>query len=129
MEPYKYKGRVHYVSPVQSFQSGFAKRTLVLEEEGNSKYQNYAAFEFTRSKDGTKDATKLLDRVCPGELVEVTFRLDANESKSKPGAWFPSNRALKLERLERAEAKAPEIPLIPSATSTSGACEEDDIPF
>lgn len=128
MEPYKYRGEVHFISPVQTFQSGFAKRTLVLKEQGESKYPNYAAFEFTRSKDGTRDGTKQLDRLLVGEPVEVSFFLDAHESNKTPGSWFSSNRGIKVERLavakdiELVKAKAPEPEAEPEPTI-------DDMPF
>lgn len=126
MEPYKYKGEVHFISPLQTFQSGFAKRTLVLKEAGESKYPNYAAFEFSRSKDGTRDGTRQLDKLLVGEPVEVSFYLDANESKRNPGSWFTSNRGVKVERL----AVAKDIELVKDkATQAEPEPTLDDIPF
>ena len=126
MEPYKYTGLVHQIGKTQTFQSGFAKRTLVLMERGDGKYPNYAAFEFTRSKDGTKDGTKVLDRLVEGMMVEVTFYIQANESKTKPGSWFPSNRAVKVERLDAGadspDDRRPKPPPQPQP-------DVDDMPF
>ena len=44
---YKYVGKVHEVGKIQTWPSGFKKRTLVLKTE-DGKYTNYAAFDFTR---------------------------------------------------------------------------------
>jgi hypothetical protein len=126
MESYKYRGTVHYISQVQSFASGFAKRMLVLKEQGESKYPNYAAFEFTRSKDGTKDGTKMLDKLLEGMEVEVSFYPSANESKTKPGSWFTSNRAVKLERIGAAEVT---IPTKDDADGGEPEPDLDDMPF
>ena len=124
MQTYKYKGEVHKVLPLQTFQSGFAKRTLVLKDD-SGQYTDYAAFDFTRSKDGSRDGTKQLDRIRPGETVEVTFTLSANESKMKPGSWFPSNRASKVERVGAEKVVIPtkdDIPVIDAA-------DEEEMPF
>lgn len=128
MEAYKYTGVVHQVGKTQTFQSGFAKRTLVLREPGESKFPNYAVFEFTRSKDGTRDGTRQLDRLIEGQTVEVSFYLSANESRTKPGSWFPSNRAVKVERA----GSGVELPMSQKADDPDGAEPEptvDDMPF
>ena len=129
MEAYKYTGVVHQVGKTQTFQSGFAKRALVLREPGESKYPNYAAFEFTRSKDGTRDGTRQLDQLVEGQTVEVSFYLSANESTRTPGQWFTSNRAVKVERVS-AEVELP-MTNDPSdvGDDMTGVDVADDMPF
>lgn len=126
MKPYTYRGTVHQVGKTQTWPSGFAKRTLVLKAEGDGKYPDYAAFEFMRSKDGSRDGTKVLDSLREGEAVEVEFYLTANESKTKPGSWFSSNRAVKVGRV--GDGGAPEIPM---AAEPPQDAQDDygDIPF
>lgn len=123
MQTYKYKGTVHYVGKTQTFPSGFAKRTLVLKEPDESKYPNYAAFEFTRSKDGLRDGTATLDNLCVGQTVVVTFAPQANESQKIAGSWFSSNRAIKIDF--ESEVQTPEIPFKDSEAEDLG----DDMPF
>lgn len=130
MEPYKYTGEVHFVGQTQTFSSGFAKRVLVCKTQSeNAKYPNYAMFEFTKGRgDGSKDRTKDLDGVNPGDKVEVSFYVDANENRNKAGQWFASLRAAKLEVRERAAtACAAPPPAEPDGFADEG--DIDDMPF
>ena len=81
--PFEYKGFVHQVGQTVTFPSGFAKRELVLVEDPNANYKDYAAFEFLKTKN--RDNTTLLDGLRKGQAVTVKFCLSANESKKSPG--------------------------------------------
>lgn len=94
---FEYTGTVHHIGPTQKFASGFTKRVLVCVNYGNSKYPDYAVFDFI------KDRTAKLDEVIVGEQVKVRFFLSGNESKSNPGQWFSSAQGLSCEHCEEAD--------------------------
>lgn len=117
MQKFKYKGTVHQIGNVQTFASGFKKRTLVLANKGE-KWDFYAAFDFTR------EHVNDLNGLAKGEEVVVEFTLDAFESKTNKGSWFSSARAVGLAR--------PSIqPEAPSQAGAAPASEDDPdaIPF
>lgn len=112
-----YRGTIHRIMPVETFQSGFRKRNVVLKtEDGQSKYPDYALFEFVKFSSGTADTTAIPDGFREGEKVTVEFYLQAHESKAKPGQWFGSCRAVAMAR----EGAATPVNLVPDAP------EEDD---
>lgn len=119
MKAYRFEGTVHQIGELQTWPSGFAKRVLVVREDGDSKWPNFAAFEVTRGKDAAKDRTKELDHLRVGDSVGVDFYVDSRENQNKPGQWFTSNRAVKVERI----AQEVEVPLM------GGGTEMDDVPF
>lgn len=98
LTPYKYHGTVHYIGERMSFASGFAKRTVILCADPNAQYKDYAAFDFATSSRSKSDNTAIPDQFRVGDEVEITFYTTANENRNKPGQWFASNRAIKMER-------------------------------
>lgn len=94
---FEYTGTVHHIGPTQRFASGFTKRVLVCVNYGNSKYPDYAVFDFL------KDRTSKLDEVIVGEQVKVRFFLSGNESKNNPGQWFGSAQGLSCDHCEDAD--------------------------
>lgn len=130
LTPYKYNGTVHYIGERMSFASGFAKRTVILCADPNAQYKDYAAFDFTTSARAKSDSTAIPDQFRVGDEVEITFYTTANENRNKPGQWFTSNRAIKMEssgavrdllHTSPAPATQPE--------SVSDAADLDELPF
>lgn len=70
---YEYTGRVTEVCETQMFASGFAKRELVVEEEGRSAYPRHATFNFK------KECLTLLDQLHVGDRVKVSFAVEGRE--------------------------------------------------
>ena len=123
---FKCTGTVHEVGETVKFASGFAKRTLVVRLDGDGKFIDYAAFDFTRSKDGKYDGTRKLDGLRKGQRVEVAFRLSAFESKAKPGVWMGSCRGFDVQ------TDAPEVDIPVAAVPPPATADEpmpDDMPF
>lgn len=69
---YEFTGTVSEVCAVQTFASGFAKRELIVKEEGGEWPRNIA-FNFK------KDHMALLEKVGVGDRVTVDFALDGRE--------------------------------------------------
>lgn len=131
MSPYTFKGKVHEVGKLQTFQSGFAKRSLVLVEDPNAKYPNYAVFDFLKTKNG--DGTLELNKLVEGMTVEVKFYTQANESKKTNGMWFCSNRGVEIkvvgEQVEIPTTRKPVPPPAEPPASVSMDDMPDDMPF
>lgn len=130
LTPYKYNGTVHYIGERMSFASGFAKRTVILCADPNAQYKDYAAFDFTTSSRSKSDNTAIPDQFRVGDEVEITFYTTANENRNKPGQWFASNRAIKMERSGAVRDLLPTEP--EPATPPESVAEEadlDDLPF
>lgn len=130
LTPYKYHGTVHYIGERMSFASGFAKRTVILCADPNAQYKDYAAFDFTTSSRAKSDSTAIPDQFRVGDEVEITFYTTANENRNKPGQWFASNRAIKMERSGAVRDLLPTAP--EPATPPESVAEEsdpDDMPF
>lgn len=130
LTPYKYHGTVHYIGERMSFASGFAKRTVILCADPNAQYKDYAAFDFTTSSRSKSDNTAIPDQFRVGDDVEITFYTTANENRNKPGQWFASNRAIKMERSGAVRdllTTEPEHATHPE--SVADEADLDDLPF
>ena len=94
---FTYRGKVHHADRLQTFKSGFKKRTIVCytKTQGRDKeYTNYAVF------DAVGDAAAKTETLKNGDEVQVTFRLDGRAWKkddASPTRWFGSATALKVE--------------------------------
>jgi hypothetical protein len=121
--PFEYKGFVHQVGQTVTFPSGFAKRELVLVEDPNANYKDYAAFEFLKTKN--RDNTTLLDGLRKGQAVTVKFCLSANESKKSPGSWFGSARGIEVAADGGSQSEAP----APAEPEDDGLADADGLPF
>lgn len=128
-QPYKFTGLVHHIGRTQTFPSGFAKRLLVCKaDDEDAKYPSYGAFEFLKGKgENAKDKTLELDRLSVGDRVEVSFYLDANENRNKPGQWFGSCKAAKVEIVVPAARNAQTPP--PAEPEEGAEPDMDDVPF
>lgn len=127
----KFKGTIHRIMPVETFQSGFRKRNVVIKtEDGQSKYPDYALFEFVKFSSGTSDATAIPDGFREGDTVTVDFYLTARESKAKPGQWFGSCRAVAMAREGAADPVnlVGDVPDVPDAPADADAAV-DELPF
>lgn len=118
---YTYAGTVHQIGPVQNYKSGFSKRTLVLKNV-DEKYTNYAAFEFMKDKVG------LLDRLQPGDVIEVEFFIQARENPKQAGSWFSSNRAVGFS-FSRGSGSPAHSPAQQSGGYSGGYPDDGDMPF
>ena len=85
---YTLAGTVLEVGDVQSWPSGFTKRTIVLQTESD-KYPQRVPVDFAR------DNMVKLDRVTIGDKAVVTFDLEANE---KNGRRYINLRGWKIEK-------------------------------
>lgn len=75
------EGQVLEIGEVQTFESGFAKQTVVVREGGSTHEEAEIPVEFTRWKD--RDAIRLLGGVRIGHTVRIWFRLCGSEYQGK----------------------------------------------
>lgn len=91
MQKCKITALVDTVEATKTFgKSNFTKRNLVVVDDPNAQYPNFALFEFV------KDDVALLDGIRKGQRVTVTFTPTArywDPKNGKPAAWFCSCRA------------------------------------
>ncbi len=69
-------GKIKELQELQSFDSGFTKRSLILEVEENG-YKNDLNIEFL------KDKTSLLDSLMDGDSVKVNVNIRGSEYQGK----------------------------------------------
>lgn len=95
MDKMTIQGAVHQVGATVTFPSGFKKRTLVLKAEPRegAKYDDYLAVDFL------KERVADLDKISPGEPLEVDFFVGSKESRLKPGQWFTNCRGVAIRRM------------------------------
>jgi len=103
------KGTVHHIGDVETFSSGFTKRTLVLDN--GEQYESHIPIDFKKEK------TALLDRLSGGQSVTVHINLGGREHN---GRYFPSVTGWKIEA--GANVAAPVAPPVADPIA-------DDIPF
>jgi hypothetical protein len=105
-------GTVHHIGPVETFSSGFTKRTLVVHN--GSEYDPLVPIEFKKDKGG------LLDRLKVGQTVAVSINLGGREYNGK---YFPSVTGWKIEAETQA---APVSAPVAASPVADGDC---DLPF
>jgi hypothetical protein len=107
-------GTVHHIGPVETFSSGFTKRTLVVHN--GSEYDPLVPIEFKKDKGG------LLDRLQVGQTVAVSIDLGGREYNGK---FYPAITGWKIEgHTQAAPVAAPSVAATPVA-----ADGDDDLPF
>jgi hypothetical protein len=120
------KGKVHEVSPTTQVTDTFKKRELIVEYVENPQYPEYIKFE------AGQDRCALLDNVKVGDDVEVFFNLRGRPWKDKTGktSYFNSLNLWKINVLSGASnnASTPAY-AAPTADISSGADDDDDLPF
>ena len=120
-------GEIHHIGETVTFPSGFSKRLCVITFQDGD-YQNQLALDFL------KDKGDQLDRYQVGQTVTISFNLRSNESPKKPGMWFTSANAWKIEGEHQSQAQQP-APSQPAPQSTGqqapsqGEGDCDSIPF
>jgi hypothetical protein len=136
------KGPIKAIGDVQTFASGFRKRTVTVEnlDDKDSKWDQPINFEMH------KDACDRLDNFKVGDDVEVTADVQGNEHNGK---FYVSLRAWKIVKLDRdgnpvtGRTQAPDRgdPMAEhernrarqrpahTAPTTDGDGDEDEIPF
>ena len=127
-QAYELSGSVKVIGGIQSFNSGFSKRELVITiPDGN--YPQDICIEFH------KDRADLLNGLAVGDNVMVTFNLRGREYN---GRYYNTLVAWKLETASEAtdntattSAPASAAPVTGSAAagSVGGFIDDNDIPF
>jgi len=74
-------GQLKFVGNIQTFESGFKTRTIVIEVQ-DGQYANDVVMELTR------DRVHLVDQIPVGTLVDCAYNLGGNQSKNDPERWF-----------------------------------------
>lgn len=123
---YDYTGIVHKILPLQTFNSGFTKRDVVLTDDvgSNSRYPARIPFTFK------KDNCSLLDSVREGQRVKVRFAIDGREWTNPQGQtkYFTDLTGFKIEPADEASGEAPEPP-VPADGIAEISADDEDLPF
>jgi hypothetical protein len=82
------QGTIYKIGETETFDSGFSKRLLVVESEGE--YPQKIPMEFVKEK------TSVLDAYSVGQKVKVSINLRGNEYQEK---FYLSAQAWKIEKL------------------------------
>ncbi|MCQ2299932.1 MAG: DUF3127 domain-containing protein [Bacteroidales bacterium] len=124
---YTFSGTVKSVGQTQTFGSkGFQKRTLVLEDDGDSKYPNLVQFNLK------KDKCELADGLKEGDHVSVKFAL-SGRAWDKDGVvrYFTDLDIFNIEGGSSSSGSNAKSPLgrveLPEEMPDSGGGE--DLPF
>ena len=132
MAAYDYIGLVAEVGETQSFDSGFSKRDIVVDNdiESENRYPNPVKFTFKRMN------CSLLDGIRKGQRVKVHFLIDGRRWDGPRGPqYFVDLTGTKIEVMgangPAAPAPAPAaVPPPPPPPSVSDTDEYlDDVPF
>lgn len=86
------QGQIYKIAETETFPSGFSKRLLVVEMEGE--YPQKIPMEFV------KDKTSILDNYKVGDKVKVSVNLRGNEYQDK---FYLSAQGWRIEKIEGAE--------------------------
>lgn len=116
-DSHKLSGKVHAIGELQTFESGFTKRELVIDTGGP--YPDYVPIEFVKEK------TAELDALTVGDDVVCHFNIRGNEWK---GRYFSNLQAWRLEGGGKASAPAA-APVAAAPAPVAAPVEDDDIPF
>ena len=122
-QAYELIGSIKVIGDIQSFNSGFSKRELVVTiPDGN--YPQDICVEFH------KERADLLNGLAVGDNVKVTFNLRGREYN---GRYYNTLVAWKLEVPEDSQNDAAPMsttaPAAPVTTHSGGFIDDSDIPF
>ena len=81
-------GCISKIKPIQTFNSGFQKQTLVLNDK-DEKYPQEIAIDFSR------DNVKKLEQYQPGDHVTITFAIQGREWNDR---HFVDLKGLRIEK-------------------------------
>ena len=128
MVTYDYTGVVEVIGDVQTFQSGFTKRDLVVgnDVDSQNKYPNPVLFTFK------KDRCSLVDAVKKGDRVKVQFTIDGRRWDGPNGTrYFTDLTGWKIDVLnaDGTATEAVPVPQPAEAPVDVDAGDPDDLPF
>lgn len=117
---YELTGKIKLIQDPQTFQSGFAKREMVVTvEDGN--YPQDINLEFI------KDKMSLLDDLQPGQEVTVSFDIRGREYN---GRYFNNLQGWKIVPADGSESVPPQGEEPPPYDEVPGSSfKDDDLPF
>jgi len=113
---YNFEGVIKVINPIQTWDSGFSKREIVLSSLGE-KFEQLIKFEFI------KELAEKLNDFKVGDNVKVVFTLRGNEYKGK---YYTNLNAIAIGHLkDDGSIKPPSIESVVTKVEESG----DDLPF
>jgi len=116
------QGTVHAVLPLQSFDSGFTKRVLVIKTD-DDKYPQFIPIEFI------KDKTSLIADLQEGQALTAHVNLRGNEFK-RPYYASVQGWRLDIDGQEQHAQSRPQAQANPAPATTHELADDgDDIPF
>lgn len=120
MASYQMTAKVVKVGAVQQVSEKFKKRDLVLIDESNAQYPEYAVFQFVQDK------CSLLDSIGPGETVTVEFNIKGRPSQKagQETQYFSNLQGWKVSS-NGASAASQKAAYAPPANPV----EDDQLPF
>lgn len=128
----EFTGKIVKILPVKTFSSGFTKRTIVIKENKESKYENIVPFVLK------KDKCALGDHLAEDALVKVHFVIDGHpydkDGTGQNVAYYCDLVALKFDILENGKPSISNIPMpeiaVPSDSLVDSVVDTDeDVPF
>ena len=133
MPKYELTGPIRLINDTQTFASGFAKREFVVETDG--KYPQLIKLECV------KDRVADLDKVRPGDIVNVSFDIRGSEYKERhyvnlvawkveaTGESEPPDQHSRRNPMGGVDRTAQEARKQPSGTTQPDDEEDQEIPF
>jgi hypothetical protein len=122
-QAFQLEGKIHQISDIQTFDSGFSKREFVVETI-DGQYPQMIKFECV------KERTALTDGLNQGDPVNVHFDIRGNEYQ---GRYFVNLNCWKLERMGTDGGAAPQEGSgnepYPSEAPAGFDENQEDIPF
>lgn len=112
---YKFEGEVKQIMDLQTFDSGFKKREIIVTSD--DQYPQDIKFEFL------KDDVDMLKSIKPNQRVLITFTLRGNEYNGK---FYNNLIAISITKKRVSKSATPE-PEMPDVTEFPES--EDDLPF
>ena len=125
---YIFIGTVSKILDLQTFASGFTKRSLIVKqtkEFGKKSYDNIVKFDFK------KDNVELLDGIHVGQQVKILFAVDGRQWDGPKGtSYFVDLTGLKLDVLGGEQASNVPPPAEPTEQNDADMMAElDSMPF
>ena len=119
-------GCISKIKPIQTFNSGFQKQTLVLNDK-DEKYPQEIAIDFSR------DNVKKLERYQPGDHVTVTFAIQGREWNDR---HFVDLKGLRIEKAVKLGGESrvgqpaqAQVPVAPPPAAPAPQQQYDELPF
>ena len=119
-------GCISKIKPIQTFNSGFQKQTLVLNDK-DEKYPQEIAIDFSR------DNVKKLEQYQPGDHVTITFAIQGREWNDR---HFVDLKGLRIEKAVKLGGEsyvgqpAPaQAPVAPPPAAPAPQQQYDELPF